>query len=161
MNLILAAEALNLKSCKNRPAATLIGTEGALLSILGRSAILLLEKKFENHSRPKFEPLDHYHQFVGACLGLTQAASHFAQTGPMTESILLGTVACRQPERKLEWSHPGMEFKNDSNANKLLKRSYRAGWQVGRILIAVPPRHESKSLLESLETACRFFHGRE
>ena len=151
MNLILAAEALNLKSCKNRPAATLIGTEGALLSIVGRSAI----------SRPKFEPLDHYHQFVGACLGLTQAASHFAQTGPMTESILLGTVACRQPERKLEWSHPGMEFKNDSNANKLLKRSYRAGWQVGRILIAVPPRHESKSLLESLETACRFFHGRE
>ena len=109
----------------------LIGTEGALLNILGRSAILLPEKKFENHPRPKFEPRDHYHHFVDACLGLAKTESHFAQTGPMTESILLGTVAIRNPGEKLEWNHRRMKFTNHSDANQLLKRSYRDGWHVG------------------------------
>jgi predicted dehydrogenase len=113
-------------------AAMIVGTEGALLNILGRSAILLPEKKFENHPRPKFEPRDHYHHFVDACLGLVKNESHFALTGPMTESILLGTVAVRNPGRKLEWNHRRMKFTNDPDANPMLKRSYRAGWHVGR-----------------------------
>lgn len=112
-------------------AAMVVGTEGALLNIHTRSAILLPEKTFENHPRPKFEPRDHYHHYVDACLGLVKTESHFAQTGPMTEAILLGTVAIRNPGEKLEWNHRRMKFTNHSAANKLLKRSYRSGWHVG------------------------------
>jgi predicted dehydrogenase len=112
-------------------AAMLIGTEGALLNILGRSAILLPEKKFENHPRPKFEPRDHYHHFVDACLGLAKTESLFAQTGPMTEAILLGTVAVRNPGQKLQWNHRRMKFTNHTDSNQLLKRNYRAGWHTG------------------------------
>ena len=112
-------------------AAMIVGTEGALLNILGRSAILLPEKKFENHPHPKLEPLDHYNQFVDACLGLTKTASHFTQAGPMTEAILLGTVAVRNPGQKLEWNHRRMKFTNAKDPNRLLKRRYRAGWHVG------------------------------
>ena len=111
--------------------AMLIGTEGALLHHHGRSPSLLPEKKFENLERPKFEPRDHYHHFVDACLGLTKTESHFAQTGPMTEAILLGTVAIRNPGEKLEWNHRRMKFTNNNAANKMLARSYRPGWHVG------------------------------
>lgn len=111
--------------------AMVIGTEGALLHHHGRGPTLLPEKKFESVERPKFEPRDHYHHFVDACLGLTKTESHFAQTGPMTEAILLGTVAIRNPDTKLEWNHAQMKFLNNSAANQMLQRGYRAGWHVG------------------------------
>jgi predicted dehydrogenase len=122
-----------LYSLKDYPpeSAMIIGTEGALLYELGRTPILLPEKKFEHQPRPKSEPRDHYHHFVDACLGLTQTESHFAQTGPMTETILLGTVAVRNPGETLRWNHRRMKFTNHAAANQLLRRRYRAGWQVG------------------------------
>lgn len=121
-----------LYSVKDYPteAAMFIGTEGALLLELGRGPILLPEKKFENHPRPKLEPRDHYHHFVDACLGLTQTESHFAQTGPMTEAILLGTVALRIPGQKLMWNHDPLQVTNHAAANPLLQRTYRDGWRV-------------------------------
>jgi predicted dehydrogenase len=111
--------------------AMLIGTEGALLHHHGRSPTLLPEKKFEKLERPKFEPRDHYHHFVDACLGLNQTESFFAQTGPMTEAILLGTVAIRVPGKKLEWNHRQMKVTNYADANQFLKRKYRSGWHTG------------------------------
>lgn len=111
--------------------AMMIGTEGALLHHHGRSPTLLPEKKFESYPRPKFEPRDHYHHFVDACLGLSKTESHFAQTGPMTEAILLGTVAIRTPGQVLAWSHRRMRFTNHKEANLLLKRKYRDGWHTG------------------------------
>ena len=122
-----------LYSVKDYPteSAMLIGTEGALLYELGRSPILLPEKKFEDHPRPKLEPRDHYHHFADACLGVARNESHFAQTGPMTEAILLGTVAIRVPGKKLEWNHQRMKVTNLAEANRFLKRKYRAGWRAG------------------------------
>src|ERR1043166_166804 len=107
------------------------GTEGALLYPHGRAPILLPEKKFESLERPKLEPRDHYHHFVDACLGVARNESFFAQTGPMTEAILLGTVGIRLPGTKLEWNHGPMKFKNNSDADRLLKRQYRGGWSTG------------------------------
>lgn len=111
--------------------AMLVGTEGALLHWHGKGPFLLPEKKFEDFPKPKFEPRNHYHHFVDACLGLTKTESHFAQTGPMTEAILLGTVAIRMPGQKLEWNQKKMKVTNVADANKLLKRNYRDGWHVG------------------------------
>jgi predicted dehydrogenase len=111
--------------------AMLIGTEGALLNAHGRAPILLPEKKFESYPRPKLEPLDHYHQYVDACLGLTRAASAFPVSGPMSEAVLLGTVAVRVPGVKLVWNARRMRFTNDSGANRLLRRRYRDGWHAG------------------------------
>ena len=123
-----------LYSVKDYPteSAMLIGTEGALLYELGRTPILLPEKKFENHPRPKLEPRDHYHHFVDACLGLARNESHFAQTGPMTEAILLGTVAVRMPGERLVWDHGRMAVANETKANRLLQRAYRDGWHCAK-----------------------------
>jgi hypothetical protein len=48
----------------------------------------------------------------------------------MTEAILLGTVAIRVPERKLEWDAARMKIPNDPEAERYLKRHYREGWQI-------------------------------
>lgn len=108
----------------------LIGTEGALLYPLGATPILLPEAKFKDYPRPKLPNRNHYHHFADACLGGEMCESHFAQSGPMAESILLGTVAIRMPGRKLEWDAASARIKNLAEANRLLSRTYRDGWQV-------------------------------
>lgn len=110
--------------------AMLIGTEGALLIPHGGMPVLLPESKFLNYKMPKFEAGNHYQNFVVACLGGPKTESHFLQTGPMTEAILLGTVAIRVPGQLLEWDSKKMKFPNYSEANKLLRRTYRKGWNV-------------------------------
>ncbi len=122
-----------LYSVKDYPAesALLVGTEGALLIPHGGKApVLLPESKFAGKSLPKFESRNHYHHFVDACLGGEKTESHFAQSGPMTEAILLGTVALRTPDQLLEWDGVKMKFPNNPAANKYLSRVYRKGWQI-------------------------------
>src|SRR3546814_9835527 len=96
----------------------LIGTEGALLIAHGGEAVLLPEEKFKDHPRPELDEQNHYHNFVNACLGGENTKSHFAQTGPMTETILLGTVAIRVPGQLLEWDAEKMKFPNYPEANR-------------------------------------------
>lgn len=110
--------------------AMLTGTEGALLIPHGGMPVLLPEEKYVSYRMPEFEAGNHYESFVVACLGGPKTESHFAQTGPMTEAILLGTVAIRVPDRVLEWDSVNMTFPNYPDADKLLRRTYRKGWGV-------------------------------
>jgi len=109
--------------------AMLIGTEGALLNPHGGFPVLLPEDKFTSFKMPEFEAGNHYAAFVVACLGGQKTESHFAQTGPMTEAILLGTVAIREPDKLLEWDSDNLKFTNNPDANKYLSRDYRKGWK--------------------------------
>jgi predicted dehydrogenase len=122
----------DLYSGKEYPeeSAMLIGTEGAMLIPHQEMPILLPESKFINYKIPQFEPGNHYHSFVVACLGGPKTESHFAQTGPMTEAILLGTVAVRVPDKLLDWNSVNMEFTNYPDAGKYLRRNYRKDWNV-------------------------------
>ncbi len=108
----------------------IIGTEGSLLIPHGYPPQLLPEDKFKAVKRPELPPRNHYHHFVDACLGGEATESHFAQTGPMTEAILLGTVAIRLPGQKLEWDTTNLRFQNCSQATRYLERKYREGWRV-------------------------------
>ena len=56
--------------------------------------------------------------------------SHFAQSGPMTETILLGTVAIRVPDTLLQWDAANLKVTNNVEANKYIRRKYRKGWEV-------------------------------
>jgi hypothetical protein len=107
----------------------LTGTEGALLLPHNGQPVLLGEK-FKDFKIPVPEPGNHYHNFVVACLGGPDTQSNFAQTGPMTEAILLGTIAIREPGQMLEWDSEKLEFPNYPEANKHLRRKYRSGWNI-------------------------------
>jgi predicted dehydrogenase len=109
-------------------AAMLIGTEGALLLPHRFAPHLLPEERFAGVTAPALPPRNHYHHFVDACLGGPMTESHFGQTGPMTEAILLGTVAIRHPGMRLEWDAARMRVTNLAAANATLRRTYRAGW---------------------------------
>jgi hypothetical protein len=108
--------------------ALLVGTEGALLIAHGNDLALLPQSKFAGYKLPNFKERNHYHHFVDACLGGEKTESHFAQTGPMTEAILLGTVAVRIPETVLKWDAENMKIPNSPEAEKHLSRVYREGW---------------------------------
>ncbi|HSO88872.1 MAG TPA: Gfo/Idh/MocA family oxidoreductase [Draconibacterium sp.] len=110
--------------------AMLVGTEGALLVAHGNDLVLLPHDKFKDHKIPDFKERNHYHHFADACLGGENTESHFAQTGPMTEAILLGTVAIRVPDVLLEWDSANLKINNYPEANNYIRRNYREGWQV-------------------------------
>ncbi len=110
--------------------AMIVGTEGALLVQHGGGQVLLPRDKFAREKLPEMEDGNHYHHFVDACLGGENTASHFAQSGPMTEAILLGTVALRMPGQLLEWDSGKMEFPNAPGANAYIRRTYRDGWNI-------------------------------
>ena len=110
--------------------AMLVGTEGALLVQHGGSLILLPQEKFKNYRLPRFKDRNHYHHFADACLGGENTESHFAQTGPMNEAILLGTIAIRVPDKLLEWDPVNMKIPNYPDANNYISRNYREGWHV-------------------------------
>ena len=112
--------------------AMIVGTEGALLVQHAGQQVLLPLEKYKNYNFPQFEDRNHYHHFVDACLGGDKTESHFTQTGPMTEAILLGTVAIRVPDVLLEWDPAQMKFPNYPDADRFIRRNYREGWQTDK-----------------------------
>ncbi len=107
-----------------------IGTEGMLYLPLDGGPRLLPVEKFKDYPRPKPEPRNHYHHFVDACSGGATPTMNFRVGGPMTEAILLGTVAVRTPGTLLKWDPARMRFPDVPQAQRYLRRRYRKGWKV-------------------------------
>lgn len=107
-----------------------IGEKGALLLPHVGMPILLPEKQFEGFDRPKVAGDNHWHQFIEAVRGNGTTLAHFGYAGPLTESVLLGGVATFFPDEKLEWDAPTMSFRNKPEAARLIRKSYRQGWEV-------------------------------
>jgi predicted dehydrogenase len=76
----------------------------------------------------KAEGVDHWIQFIDAALGVGKTGANFDYAGPLSESVLLGSVATRFPKTTLEWDGPGLRFTNVAEANAHVRRAYRAGW---------------------------------
>lgn len=70
------------------------------------------------------------------CKGGQTAGSNFDWAGPLAESVLLGNVALRVQLReeltlyKLQWDSAALKFPNLDDANKFVRRDYRAGWSL-------------------------------
>lgn len=71
---------------------------------------------------------NHRHEWTDACRGEGETSTPFSYAGPLTEAVLLGTVAGHFPGKKLAWDTAAMEF-DDYLANALVRRQYRAGWE--------------------------------
>jgi len=44
--------------------------------------------------------------------------------------VLLGTIAIRFPQQKLEWNSEKQKFANVEAANQFVHHAYRSGWEV-------------------------------
>jgi len=107
-----------------------IGTEGVILAEHLATPKLYKKGKYERYRFPKLKARNHYKEYVDACLDGKKASANFDYSGPLTESVLLGTLATVLPNQKLDWDVKGMKFKNSKEANALVKRTYRKGWEV-------------------------------
>ncbi|MBM4018318.1 MAG: Gfo/Idh/MocA family oxidoreductase [Planctomycetes bacterium] len=74
-------------------------------------------------------PIDELDQFLRACKGGLPSDACFENVYPFAETILLGAVALRV-EKKLSWDTAKMAFSNSPEANALLRRKYREGWEL-------------------------------
>jgi hypothetical protein len=85
---------------------------------------------------PKTLPrsIGHYLEFVNACKTGGPTESHFGFSGPLTEAVLLGSVAIRLGGEligeKLGWDSANLKVTNVSEADALLHYEYRKGWSL-------------------------------
>jgi predicted dehydrogenase len=107
-----------------------LGTEGIM--VLPHIATpRLIGEKFKDSSFEKVPGDNHWHQFIDAVLGNRKNGdANFDYSGPMTEAVLLGSVASRFPNELLEWDGPALKFTNVPKANDFVKRAYRKGWEI-------------------------------
>jgi predicted dehydrogenase len=66
----------------------------------------------------------HYHQFVDACLGNAECSAPFSYASRLTETILLGVIAGRFPNKTLHWDNEKARFAEEE-ANEFLDAPYR------------------------------------
>ncbi len=107
-----------------------IGTKGVLVLPHVDKPVLLPADQFKDYPMPQVSGDDHWGQFVDACLGKAKTAASFGYSGPLTEAVLLGSVATRFPQTTLEWKADALLFSNLDEANQYVRRKYRQGWDV-------------------------------
>ena len=67
----------------------------------------------------------HYHQFVDACMGKDECSAPFSYASRLTETILLGVIAGRFPNKTLHWDSEKARF-SEEEANEFLDAAYRS-----------------------------------
>ena len=112
----------------------LIGEKGFILG--GRVYPESLRREAGGVARTIPRVQNHYGEWAQACQGGPPAGSSFDFAGPLAEAVLLGNVALRVQLReeltgkKLLWNAEELRFVNSEEANKFLRRDYRAGWVI-------------------------------
>jgi len=91
---------------------------------------LLPREQFKDVEIPLIEGEDHYQQWTMACKGEGETTSHFDYAGPLTETVLLGTIAMRFPKSALVWNSRKLRFRNSKKADNFVKHQYRDGWRI-------------------------------
>ncbi|CAA9439260.1 MAG: GH109 [uncultured Phycisphaerae bacterium] len=111
-----------------------VGDKGMMAADYGQHK-LLPEERFKDYKAP--EPtiaasVGHYAEWVKACReNAPQAAlCRFDYAGPLTEAVLLGNVSHRLGGKKLEWDSAALKCTNAPEADKIIKRDFRKGWEI-------------------------------
>lgn len=108
-----------------------VGSKGMLLANYSKH-ILLPEKEFADFSPPSPtipESLGHHKEWLHACKTGAPTTCNFAYSGKLTEANHLGNVAYRAG-KKIEWDSKNLRTPNAPEAERFLRREYRAGWSL-------------------------------
>jgi predicted dehydrogenase len=106
-----------------------IGSEGELFADYG-SHRLYPQDKFKDFRPPAPtipESIGHYNEWIKACKEGTPTTCNFDYSGALSEAVLLGNVAFRTG-KKLDWNGEQLKAINCPEADRYLRREYRAGW---------------------------------
>jgi predicted dehydrogenase len=107
-----------------------VGEKGSMLLPHYAKPRLFPEDKFDNDKIEMLDDLNHFTSWAHACLDGGKTTSNFAYSGPLTETVLLGTIAMRFPKEQLLWDAEAGEIKHNADANARLTKEYRKGWDL-------------------------------
>ncbi|HOZ45010.1 MAG TPA: Gfo/Idh/MocA family oxidoreductase [Candidatus Hydrogenedentes bacterium] len=108
-----------------------VGENGMLLSDYSKH-VLLPEDTFADFKRPEpFIPasLGHHAEWIHACKTGEPTTCNFTYAGWLTEANHLGNVAYRVG-KKLEWDPENLRATNTPEADRFIRREYRAPWKL-------------------------------
>jgi len=108
-----------------------IGSEGMMFADYSNYRLFPTEK-FAAFKPP--EPtiphsIGHHAEWLAACRNGTPTTCNFNYSGALSEAVLLGNVAYRTGQR-IEWNAQTLRVTNSPAADALIRKSYRAGWEV-------------------------------
>ena len=109
-----------------------IGDKGKIAIVHDQMPKLLPEEQFKDFQGPEpFLPKSpgHHEQWLAACKTGGRTGSNLGYAGPFTEIVLLGNVAYRVG-KTIEYDPATMKVTNVPEANALLSKEYRKGWEV-------------------------------
>lgn len=111
----------------------IIGDKGKILAeFTGDGPRIIPEAKMRAYKRPPESlprPIDGFDQWVRACKGGEPSSASFEAVEKLTETVCLGNIALRI-DKKLHWDSENMKFTNSAEANELITRQYREGWEL-------------------------------
>jgi len=110
-----------------------VGEQGKILAgFQGEAPRLLPRKRMERFAPPArtlARPLEELEQWVRACRGIAPSDASFPSVSSISETILIGTIALRV-EKKLRWDAANGRFPDAPEADALMTRQYRPGWEL-------------------------------
>ncbi|MFC1757860.1 Gfo/Idh/MocA family protein [Planctomycetota bacterium] len=108
-----------------------VGSEGKMFANYG-SYRLFPTSKFKDFKPPAQtipKSIGHHAEWIKACKDGSPTTCNFDYSGALTESVLLGNVAYRMGT-KLEWDAKNLKATNCPEADSLIRKEYREGWEV-------------------------------
>jgi hypothetical protein len=117
--------------------ALLVGDKGTILhGSHGADGVRLIpEARMREYKRPpktlRRVTEGHEGDWIRACKegpSGVPPCSTFEYGGALTEMVLLGVLAIRMKDQRLEWDSKNLRFTNNEKANELLRIQYREGW---------------------------------
>jgi predicted dehydrogenase len=117
--------------------ALLIGEKGTIMhGSHGAGGLRIIpETKMKAYKRPaktlprvKRGSGGHEQDWIRACKDGKPASSNFDYGGPLTEMVLLGVLAMRVKDTRLEWDSRSLRITNNEKANRYVNPPYRDGW---------------------------------
>ncbi len=111
----------------------IIGTKGVIAVAHGGSSMPTVYRNGQKVDESLEKPVskDHHGEWLDAVRGSgVTPVCDFSYAGPMTELVLMGTVAIRVPGKKLKWNSEKLRFTNSKEASAMVREKYREGWEV-------------------------------
>jgi len=113
-----------------------LGDKGILMSgCYGRSPRLIPETRMQAYKRPAPTlaripggEAGHVKDWLRACKDGRPSSANFDYSGPFAETVLMGNLAIRFPNRELQWDGEAMKVTNNKDADAYVRRTYRKGW---------------------------------
>jgi predicted dehydrogenase len=110
-----------------------VGDTGKILAGFNGREPRLIPKAAMDRFQPPQEtlprPAEELEQWVQACQGGPSSDASFEQVYPFSEAILIGNIALRIPG-KLRWDAATTRFIDAPEADALMTRAYRKGWEL-------------------------------